>query len=86
MTVKTRVVELRRDAWQQLCDGTQNVFVQVLNGSVEYVVADSTPSADTLGNVMRLYENISFTSPTQVWARAGLSAYHAARITLTPND
>ena len=88
MTAKTRIVELRRDVWQQLCDGTQNVFVQVLSACAEFVVADSEPSADAFGNILELREKIGFTPPPQVWMRGwgGAGIFQQPTIGITPNE
>lgn len=74
MTLSTRTISLSEE-WQQIANGTENIFIQVKSGGFEYVFADVAPLSETEGHPEGAGFKCIFTPPTQVWGRAIPSVY-----------
>lgn len=56
--------------WQQITDGTQDVQLQVLGGTIWLRDSPKKPSANAKGHILSTMEWIGITAPQQMWGRS----------------
>ncbi|PNK64554.1 hypothetical protein A6J33_018080 [Pantoea sp. FDAARGOS_194] len=56
--------------WQQITDGTQDVQLQVLGGTIWLRDSAKKPTANAKGHIVSTMEWIGITSPQQMWGRS----------------
>jgi hypothetical protein len=56
--------------WQQITDGTQDMQLQVLGGTIWLRDSPKKPAANAKGHIVSTMEWIGITAPQQMWARS----------------
>ena len=56
--------------WQQITDGTQDMQLQVLGGTIWLRDSTKKPAANAKGHIVSTMEWIGITAPQQMWARS----------------
>jgi len=56
--------------WQQITDGTQDVQLQVLGGTIWLRDSAKKPTANARGHILETKEWIGITAPQQMWGRS----------------
>jgi hypothetical protein len=56
--------------WQQITDGTQDMQLQVLGGTIWLRDSAKKPAANAKGHIVSTMEWIGITAPQQMWARS----------------
>ncbi|ELC8786950.1 hypothetical protein RJV04_001234 [Salmonella enterica] len=66
-----KTTELKPDEkWVQVCDGSQNILLQMVSGDAAFCISDTSPAADAVYHPMRSDVLITISPPTKVWVRS----------------
>lgn len=56
--------------WQQITNGTQDVQLQVMGGTIWLRDSPTKPAANAKGHIVSTMEWMGITAPQQMWARS----------------